>query len=76
MAIGYRSGRGVAFHGIEPAVHGVNMGEVVGAWNEQARVLAGDEVLGAVAVLHQLQCLDEFLRRNLRGRCTVRQSQV
>lgn len=66
MAIGYRSC--VAFHGVEPSVHGVDMGEVVGACNEQVRVLAGDEVLGAVAVLHQLQRLDEFLRWNLRGR--------
>ena len=56
--------------GIEPPVHGVDLGEVERAWLQLARVSARLEVLCAISVFHQLQCLNEFLRQGLvaRGR--------
>lgn len=72
MAIGH-FGDGLTFDGVEPPVHGVDVGEVVGAWSEQARVLARREILGTVPVLHQLQRRHELLRRNLRPKAFVDQ---
>jgi hypothetical protein len=68
VAIGHCSGDTVVFHGVEPSVHGVDVGEKICACRKQTCVLTGHEIFRPIAVLHQFQCLDKFLRGNLHGR--------